>query len=184
MCLVSLAPTTLRTSLPSQSEKRRGERADYGGMHYDPNDGFCEYFEGKVPPKLFDSLSNKRRRKQIFGQVESMPCLAVREIWRARLRGRLVAHFVNNDACRFAFIKGSSPAKASAWLASQFWGLEISNEVITWFERVPSPGNPADAPSRGAALVSWCPWVQPVRVSLPSRFEQRLVEDWRVCAWW
>ena len=63
--------------------------------------------------------------------------------------GRPVLCFIDNDAARYALIKGSSPTPDSAWLSAMYWEKETDVGSYSWFERVPSPSNIADAPSRG-----------------------------------
>ena len=67
------------------------------------------------------------------------------------MRHRPIIHFVDNDAARFALIKGSSPTRDSTWLTGLYWEAETSVGSFSWFERVASQSNPADAPSRGEA---------------------------------
>ena len=66
-----------------------------------------------------------------------------------KIRGRLVLHFIDNDAARFSLIKGTSPTLESAWLAGLLWEHDRNIDVHPWYERVPSASNPADYPSRG-----------------------------------
>ncbi len=61
-------------------------------------------------------------------------------------------HFIDNDAARFSLIKGTSPTQDSAWLTGEFWRREAKAQAFSWFERVPSPSNPADGPSRLQAV--------------------------------
>ena len=70
------------------------------------------------------------------------------------MKGRPVICFIDNDAARYALIKGSSPTPDSAWLAALYWEREATVGSYSWFERVPSPSNIADAPSRGVAPIT------------------------------
>ena len=56
--------------------------------------------------------------------------------------------FVDNDGARHALIKGYTPSLASAHLVASFWESEAALASYCWVERVPSPSNIADGPSR------------------------------------
>ena len=107
--------------------------------------------------------------------------MVARMMWADR-RDRAVLHFVDNDAARFALIKGSSPTTDSAWLTSQFWEEEASVGAFSWFERVPSPSNPADGPSRGvppAAMIGKDGKnIEAKEVDLPLGFEAIVAAKW------
>ena len=87
-------------------------------------------------------------------------------------------HYIDNEAAKYGFIKGSSPTKDSAWLINEFWKQEAEQESFSWFERVPSACNCADDPSRGKGRdttvggrkVSW--------KDLPVFIERDLAESW------
>ena len=87
-------------------------------------------------------------RRQLVGQAELLPVVLAQELWGDRFRGRRVLIFVDNDAARHALIKGASPSGPSALMVDAFWTREAELEAFSWVERVPSPSNPADAPSR------------------------------------
>ena len=96
------------------------------------------------------------------------------------MKTRIVIHFVDNDAARFALIKGSPPTPDSAWMTGAFWAEEARAESFTWFERVPSPSSLADKPSRGLRP-SDLHWkgksISPTMVPLPVGFEALLVRS-------
>jgi len=70
------------------------------------------------------------------------------DAWRERWRGRRIIAFVDNDAARFALIKGSTQSSASAAMVARFWSSEVDLESYIWLERVTSASNVADGPSR------------------------------------
>ncbi len=98
-----------------------------------------------MPVPIADNVREGQKR-QVVGQAELLPCLLARRLWAERLRGRLVVHFVDNEAARFALIKGTPPTVDSAWIAGEMWGAGVGCECFSWFGRVPSPSNPADGP--------------------------------------
>ena len=66
-------------------------------------------------------LTHEGSKQQIVGQAEILPCLMARLIWSHKLKGRAVLNYVDNEAARFALIKGGSPTMDSAWLTMVFW---------------------------------------------------------------
>ena len=67
----------------------------------------------------------------------------------------------------------------SAWLATKFWDLEIRGQTYTWFERVPSPSNPADHPSRGKRDFLGDLGMEPVFRNLLEKFEHKINTEWK-----
>ena len=74
--------------------------------------------------------------------------VASKIIWRGRMYGRDVLHYVDNEGARFSAIKGSTPSRESAWLVQAFWEAEIANRSKSWISRVPTCCNIGDGPSR------------------------------------
>ena len=64
------------------------------------------------------------------------------------MRGRRYIHFVDNNAAKDGLIKGLSKSVFSTELLDLFWELEVESGSFGWFERVPSPSNISDGPSR------------------------------------
>ena len=48
-------------------------------------------------------------------------------------------HHVDNEAARYAVIKGTSPTLDSALLMAAFWKEDSERRAFSWFERFPSP---------------------------------------------
>ena len=140
--------------------------AGYGAVMFDPEDGTLETFGGFIGDPLMELLTDDWTKKQVVGQAELVPCLVAKKIWKRRLRGRLVMHYVDNEAAKYALIKGTSPTRDSAWLVNEFWKSEAHLGSYSWFERVPSACNCADDPSRGVEDVK-VGRRRAVRVSLP-----------------
>ena len=55
---------------------------------------------------------------------KALPCIAAKAVWEDRMRHRPIIHLVDNDAARFALIKGSSPTPDSPWLTGLLWAEE------------------------------------------------------------
>ena len=60
-----------------------------------------------------------------------------------------VVVFIDNEATLAALISGRSDNALVAKLINELSRWEEAHDVALWFERVASPSNPSDAPSRG-----------------------------------
>ena len=156
----------------------------YGGLLFDPVDNSLEFFRKECGLSLTSLLTHGGEKKQVVGQAELLPSIAARVAWRKKFAGRKVIHFIENEAARNTLIKGSSPNLDNAWLAGEFWRRETEARSFSWFERVPSPSNPADGPSRGVPPPELGLGLRAKEVPLPKDFEERLVAHWRECAGW
>ena len=159
-----------------------GVNASYGAVMFDPEDNTCEYFGKYIDEDLLEFLTYGGLKQQIVGQAEMIPCLVAREVWKDRLRGRATINYVDNEAARFALIKGGSPTQDSAWIAAGFWRLDSDLRCHSWFERVPSPSNISDGPSRGKDIgpIKLGPDVSllPKRVGVPENWERDFLAHW------
>ena len=149
---------------------------------YDPEDNTCEYFGKYISHDLLEFLTYGGQKQQVVGQAEMLPCLVARHVWRNRLRGRAVLNYVDNEAARFALIKGGSPTQDAAWIAAGFWRADSDLRCHSWFGRVPSPSNLADGPSRGKDLapIELGPNLHlvPKRVPVPATWEDEFLWHW------
>ena len=151
--------------------------AGYGAVLFDPTDGTFQSFGGNLPNEILEILSEDGTKRQVVGQSELFPCVAARDVWGRKLQGRLVMCYIDNEAAKYALIKGTSPTYMSAWLVQQFWEKEAQLETFSWFERVPSAANCADEPSRGILEVKL--YGRKSRVMrLSPRFMAALVDSW------
>ena len=70
---------------------------------------------------------------------------------RRRWAARNGIAFIDNEACRIGLIKRSSPSVAMFLLLCAVSITDTQAPFAAWMERVPSPANPADLPSRQKA---------------------------------
>ena len=143
------APADLHGRLNGRSNVRPG--LGVGGIMYDPGgpgDANIEYFAARAGPELVESW-RRQGQKQIIGQGELIPVFIAREVWHVKMQGREVFHFVDNNSAKDALIKGSSSHPASQEIVGAVWEQEVSLQSAPWYDRVPSPSNPSDDPSRG-----------------------------------
>ena len=105
-------------------------------------------FSGEIPSVLRDIWVHQLG-DHIICQLELYVMVAIR--WRLKqlLSGRRVIWWVDNDAARFALIKGQSLSHSMNLLVRKFFDADASDSSFGWIERVPSYSNIADYPSRG-----------------------------------
>ena len=138
----------------------------YGGVMIDPEDNEVAAFGRNMGKHLQARLSVAGKKKQIIGQAELYPAVVARRLWKEKIQGRDVIHFIDNDSAKFVLIKGTSPCLESAWLTQSFWTSESEADSRSWIARVPSRSNIADGPSRGDRteveiafpMVKWLDW--------------------------
>ena len=140
----------------------------------DPSTGRCEEFGFFLPPALVERLCILTGGSQLVACAELLPAIAARIRWQGVLRGRRVLHFIDNDSVKQSLVRGYSPCLAVCTLLKRFWREEEGCDCVTWYSRVASESNPADAPSRlrfGAFNL-----FRTVRVE-PPRFLSELLAD-------
>ena len=119
----------------------------WGVAIYDPLEKRGRVFGGIVPKVLTDFWL-KKVGKQIICEVEFFAILCVRWHLRMKLHRRHGFMFIDNEACRMVAVKRSS-SSPHMFRMSAFLGLvDAVSPFSCWYERVPSPSNLADLPSR------------------------------------
>jgi hypothetical protein len=86
--------------------------------------------------------------RQVIGQAELLPILYSLLTWEKLLAGQRLIVFIDNDAARWACIRGSSQTLSSAELLFDLALARARTAVAPWFARVNTASNPGDAPSR------------------------------------
>ena len=114
-----------------------------------------------------DFLKKEVGADQLVGQAELLPAIGALHEWPGRFYQRYVIHFVDNESAKFGPISGYSPSRASALILGEYWKPTANLLAIPWFDRVPSPSNPSDGPSR-LAFEGQCG----LTTSMPRRIEQ------------
>ena len=93
--------------------------------------------------------------------------VAIRWCLAKELTARRVIWWVDNEAARYALIKGQSLSRTMNSLVREFYDADSLHSSHGWIERVPRYSNVADDPSRGRPEVacsllgisSWEPFV-------------------------
>ena len=104
-----------------------------------------------------------RERQNPIHQLELLPVLIATLIWKERIRGRALLAFLDNEGAKAALVSGYSTNETSAAIVNRIGDEFAALSARTWFERVPSPSNPSDAPSRGHAPPAFERWNTPVQ---------------------
>ena len=121
--------------------------ASLGAVVIDTWDGSSQVLHGLLPDVLRD-VWLKEVGDQLICQIELYAMVALRWQLGKWLAGRRSIWWVDNEAARHCLIKGVSGSKSMQQLCRAFYDIETSYPTYSWFERVPSYSNPADAPSR------------------------------------
>ncbi len=129
-----------------------GQRVTVGAVLFAPSLRQPEFFRHVIPEAAISNWGGGERA-QTIGQAELAPALLAKLTWLPVLAGQQCFSFIDNDAARMSLIKGYSPSPASAGILANSRLAEARADTLTWFERVASPSNVADAPSRLAAAL-------------------------------
>lgn len=122
--------------------------ATVGALVLDPELGKAIVYDGDVPKPIIAKWQSSGA-KQIISQSELATVVLARVETKALLKNRRVIFFVDNEAARFALIKGVSGKSSMQVLTSIFHETDLVCPCFHWIERVPSPSNPSDLPTRG-----------------------------------
>ena len=123
-----------------------GRRGTIGAVLVDPSGRCAEFFGLDVGSDvLADFLTYSRHP---IHELEILPVVVSSILWGSRYRGANIVHFIDNESARMAFIKGRGETPWAKTLVQSFVLKEEALEHKTWFARVPTHSNLADAPSR------------------------------------
>lgn len=158
----------------------------WGALLVDKVAGARQVMYGKVPSVLTQHWI-KHVGKQIICEVESYAYMIVRWHLRKFLKQRLGICFIDNEAARVALIKRRSRSPALFLIIAAISLVDLRYPFAAWIERVPSPANPADWPTRNragdlcaAAEASDCGDIVPppflLSFLMSGRYGQRLAE--------
>ena len=110
-------------------------------------DGGSQYFGCHVPSALTKRWLESS--KHIIGMVELYGALVARAAWDSQLANSKSILFVDNNAAKEAYVKGTSHNPHSREMLLTLEHIESKHRSWMWVARVPSSSNPADEPSRG-----------------------------------
>ena len=90
-----------------------------------------------------------RVKEQIIAQAELAVVPMAFATWMKLLRDREILVFVDNEPAKDALINGISSSWASAVMVRETRRISAAGAMAPWYDRVASPSNLADDPSRG-----------------------------------
>ena len=100
-----------------------GLKAGYGAVMHDTASWTTELFGVECGDQMMERLTRSGKKRQVVGQSELLPVLAALDKWRDTIQQRAMTIYVDNEAARFALIKGSSPTRRTSsnpyWQCSQ-----------------------------------------------------------------
>ena len=123
-------------------------RCGIGGVLVDPNGEPVQFFSHKLSEQHIALLGGGTKETIIF-EAELLALVVATELWSALLQNSPVLFFIDNNGARDAAISGNGRFLISRLLVDILLSREMEAGVYAWYARVPSPSNPADAPSRG-----------------------------------
>ena len=107
-------------------------------------------------------------------QLEILPLLVASCLWEQRLRDVSGIAFVDNEGARAALVAGRSSQPEANRFIGEIGDRAAETGSLLWFERVASPANLADAPSRGMAPAALPGWNAPVESVVPATLGVRI----------
>ena len=99
-------------------------------------------------PKILREVLGETVKETIIFEAEVVALICAMRRWKGLLSGKPVLFFVDNNAASDIAISGAARSPTANKLLDMLLLDEYSAEILAWFQRVPSPSNPADAPSR------------------------------------
>ena len=117
-----------------------------GGVIFSPY-GKCHSYFGELVPEYIMQRLCKVSLNPIYG-LEIAPILISVDLWCIEILHAQTVFYLDNDAARSAYIKGVGATHYASLLVDSFVQKEIDLQIKSWFSRVPSYSNVADAPSR------------------------------------
>jgi hypothetical protein len=117
-----------------------------GGVLFDACAKPIAFFGVNVPVHIVEKWSTAAMQK--IGQAELLPVWISIQIWKKQLENSDVVFYLDNDAARQGLVKGFSPAGMSNEIISAILDCEEELSINSWFARVQTSSNVADAPSR------------------------------------
>lgn len=123
-------------------------RASAGAFIHDSSTGYSTTFAVDFLEKLV-SLWLEDVGDQVISQVEMFAFLCVRFKYHARLSNRVAVAWIDNQAAKYACIKGTSQSFSLQVMCRVLQQLEVEDPSAIWYDRVASFSNPSDLASRG-----------------------------------
>ena len=119
-----------------------------GGVLCRPDGTVSDWFQATVPADVVQSWGLQGTQHPIL-QCELLALCVAAAVWGQRLSDLPVTWWIDNDAARHCLISARGYPDSNRRLVQAALACEQHFRIDSWFARVPSISNPADAPSRG-----------------------------------
>jgi hypothetical protein len=86
--------------------------------------------------------------------------------------GKLVVHYLDNNAARSAFIRANASTPLGKILVADYTKFEFGCRFSPWFARVASHSKPSDQPSRLDFTAAWLRDAEKVDLVLPAHMSE------------
>ena len=93
-------------------------------------------------------LLGEGAKKTIIFEAELLAVVCAMKLWQKHIMGAPVVFYIDNNSARDVAMSGSGRAEIPKALLEQLLFREQQSQVVAWYQRVPSPSNIADLPSR------------------------------------
>ena len=151
-------------------EPSNAQLASIGGILINPTGKVISYFGSYISGTLLNDFLADCRHPTY--ELEIFPVVVVIRAWSKFIMGKLVVHYLDNDAARLAFIRADASTTLGAILVADYVDFEYRCYVSPWFARVASHSNPADQPSRLDFSPVWLRDAERFELVLPVHLSQ------------
>ena len=127
-------------------EPDSNQPATFGAVLVAPSGTPIEMFGEQAPATLLDEFLHESQHP--IYEMEVLPVVMACKIWTKYISGSPTVFYLDNTAARSACIKGDGANRATRRMLFELVKLESRFRILSWFGRVPSHSNLADAPSR------------------------------------
>ena len=117
-----------------------------GGVLVAPNHRVVHHFGCLAPDNVMSLLL--AHSSHPIHELEMIPILVSFQLWRNLLQGCQVVHYIDNESVRMALLRGSGETPVARMVANSIMAAEFESRTKSWYARVVSHSNIADAPSR------------------------------------
>ena len=119
-----------------------------GGVLVDPSASPCMAMFSQVVPQSACMALGAEHKKTIIFEAELLAVVCALKLWSRVIDGSPTVIYVDNNSARDVAISGSARSEAACSLLDILLQEEFTAGIVPWYQRVPSPSNIADAPSR------------------------------------
>ena len=125
-----------------------GERpcGGVGGILVSPSHRVVHHFGDRVTDNLMSLLLSFSSHP--IHELEMIPVFISFYLWHHLFKGGQVVHSIDDESVRLALLRGSGETEIARVVAANIMDAEITAGSKSWYARVASKSNIADAPSR------------------------------------